>query len=138
MVLWIQWLLAVGRGQYQLRRCILRTQWSSMLSGKRLGPPAVNCPKDDIYLAEKRLEAVRSGRSRAVPLEEVMRRLSGENLAPQGAMGLSGKLSLLRTDGLELSFDVRRYRDPNPSAGRTEFLVCTGRPVHLTLETVCG
>ncbi len=29
---------------------------------------------EDIYLAEKRLEAVRSGRSRTVSLEEVMRR----------------------------------------------------------------
>jgi RHH-type rel operon transcriptional repressor/antitoxin RelB len=29
---------------------------------------------EDIYLAEKRLEAVRSGRSRTIPLEEVMRR----------------------------------------------------------------
>jgi len=27
---------------------------------------------EDIYLAEKRLEAVRSGRSRTIPLEEVM------------------------------------------------------------------
>jgi RHH-type rel operon transcriptional repressor/antitoxin RelB len=29
---------------------------------------------EDIYFAEKELEAVRSGRSRPVPLEEVMRR----------------------------------------------------------------
>jgi RHH-type rel operon transcriptional repressor/antitoxin RelB len=29
---------------------------------------------EDIYFAEKELEAVRSGRSRTVPLEEVMRR----------------------------------------------------------------
>jgi RHH-type transcriptional regulator, rel operon repressor / antitoxin RelB len=29
---------------------------------------------EDIYLAEKRLEAVRAGRSRTVPLEKVMRR----------------------------------------------------------------
>jgi len=29
---------------------------------------------EDIYLAEKRLEAVRSGRSRTIPLEKVMRR----------------------------------------------------------------
>ncbi len=29
---------------------------------------------EDIYLAEKRLEAVRSGRSRTIPLEEVIRR----------------------------------------------------------------
>ena len=29
---------------------------------------------EDICLAEKRLEAVRSGRSRTIPLEEVMRR----------------------------------------------------------------
>lgn len=29
---------------------------------------------EDIYLAEKELEAVRAGRSRTVPLEEVMRR----------------------------------------------------------------
>jgi RHH-type transcriptional regulator, rel operon repressor / antitoxin RelB len=28
---------------------------------------------EDIYLAEKRLEAVRSGRSRTVPLKKVMR-----------------------------------------------------------------
>lgn len=28
---------------------------------------------EDIYLAEKRLEAVRSGRSRTIPLEKVMR-----------------------------------------------------------------
>ncbi len=29
---------------------------------------------EDIYLAEKELEAVRSGRSRTVPLEKIMRR----------------------------------------------------------------
>jgi RHH-type rel operon transcriptional repressor/antitoxin RelB len=29
---------------------------------------------EDIYLAEKRLEAVRSGRSRAIPLAKIMRR----------------------------------------------------------------
>ncbi len=29
---------------------------------------------EDIYLAEKELQAVRSGRSRTVPLEKVMRR----------------------------------------------------------------
>jgi RHH-type rel operon transcriptional repressor/antitoxin RelB len=29
---------------------------------------------EDIYLAEKRLEAVRAGRSRTVPLEKVIRR----------------------------------------------------------------
>jgi RHH-type rel operon transcriptional repressor/antitoxin RelB len=29
---------------------------------------------EDIYLAERRLEAVRSGRSRTVPIEKVMRR----------------------------------------------------------------
>jgi RHH-type rel operon transcriptional repressor/antitoxin RelB len=29
---------------------------------------------EDIYFAEKELQAVRSGRSQAVPLEEVMRR----------------------------------------------------------------
>jgi len=28
---------------------------------------------EDIYLAEKRLEAIQSGRSKAIPLEEVMR-----------------------------------------------------------------
>jgi RHH-type transcriptional regulator, rel operon repressor / antitoxin RelB len=28
---------------------------------------------EDIYLAEKRLEAVRSGRSRPIPLEKIMR-----------------------------------------------------------------
>ena len=28
---------------------------------------------EDVYLAEKRLEAVRSGRSRTIPLEKVMR-----------------------------------------------------------------
>ena len=29
---------------------------------------------EDIFLAEKRLEAVRSGRSRTIPLEKIMRR----------------------------------------------------------------
>jgi RHH-type transcriptional regulator, rel operon repressor / antitoxin RelB len=29
---------------------------------------------EDIYLAEKRLEAVRAGRSRTIPIEQVMRR----------------------------------------------------------------
>ena len=29
---------------------------------------------EDVYLAEKRLEAVRSGRSQTIPLEKVMRR----------------------------------------------------------------
>ena len=29
---------------------------------------------EDIYLAEKRLEAVRTGRSRTIPLEKIMRR----------------------------------------------------------------
>jgi RHH-type rel operon transcriptional repressor/antitoxin RelB len=29
---------------------------------------------EDIYLAEKKLEAVRSGRSKPIPLEKVMRR----------------------------------------------------------------
>jgi RHH-type transcriptional regulator, rel operon repressor / antitoxin RelB len=29
---------------------------------------------EDIYIAEQRLEAVRSGRSRPIPLEKVMRR----------------------------------------------------------------
>jgi RHH-type rel operon transcriptional repressor/antitoxin RelB len=29
---------------------------------------------EDIYLAEKRLESIRAGRSRTVPLEKVMRR----------------------------------------------------------------
>jgi RHH-type transcriptional regulator, rel operon repressor / antitoxin RelB len=29
---------------------------------------------EDIYLAERRLEAVRTGRSRTIPLEQVMRR----------------------------------------------------------------
>jgi len=28
---------------------------------------------EDIYIAEKRLEAIRSGRSKTIPLEEVMR-----------------------------------------------------------------
>lgn len=30
---------------------------------------------EDVYLAEKRLEAIRSGRSKTIPLEEVMRKL---------------------------------------------------------------
>jgi len=34
---------------------------------------------EDIYLAEKRLTAVRSGRTRAIPLEEVMRRYGLED-----------------------------------------------------------
>ena len=34
---------------------------------------------EDIYLAEKRLTAVRSGRTRTVPLEEVMRRYGLED-----------------------------------------------------------
>jgi RHH-type rel operon transcriptional repressor/antitoxin RelB len=29
---------------------------------------------EDIYIAEKRLESIRSGRTRAIPLEKVMRR----------------------------------------------------------------
>ncbi len=29
---------------------------------------------EDIYLAEKRLEAIRAGRSKTIPLEQVMRR----------------------------------------------------------------
>lgn len=33
---------------------------------------------EDIYLAEKRLEAVRAGRSRTIPLEKVMRRYGME------------------------------------------------------------
>jgi RHH-type transcriptional regulator, rel operon repressor / antitoxin RelB len=33
---------------------------------------------EDIYLAEKELQAVRSGRSRTVPLEKVMRRYGME------------------------------------------------------------
>ena len=32
---------------------------------------------EDIYLAEKRLEAVRAGRSRTVPIEKLMRRYGG-------------------------------------------------------------
>jgi len=32
---------------------------------------------EDVYLAERSLEAVRSGRSRTVPIEEVMRRYKG-------------------------------------------------------------
>ena len=34
---------------------------------------------EDIYLAEKRLEAVRAGRSRAIPIEQVMRRYGLED-----------------------------------------------------------
>jgi RHH-type rel operon transcriptional repressor/antitoxin RelB len=34
---------------------------------------------EDIYLAEKRLEAVRSGRSRTVPIEKLMRRYGVED-----------------------------------------------------------
>ncbi len=34
---------------------------------------------EDIYLAEKRLEAVRAGRTRAVPLEKVIRRYGLED-----------------------------------------------------------
>jgi RHH-type transcriptional regulator, rel operon repressor / antitoxin RelB len=34
---------------------------------------------EDIYLAETRLEAVRSGRSRAVPIEKLMRRYGVED-----------------------------------------------------------
>jgi len=34
---------------------------------------------EDIYLAEKRLESVRSGRSRTIPLEQVMRRYGLED-----------------------------------------------------------
>jgi RHH-type transcriptional regulator, rel operon repressor / antitoxin RelB len=34
---------------------------------------------EDIYLAEKRLEAVRAGRSRTIPLEKVMRRYGLED-----------------------------------------------------------
>jgi RHH-type rel operon transcriptional repressor/antitoxin RelB len=33
---------------------------------------------EDIYLAEKELEAIRSGRSRTIPLEKVMRRYGME------------------------------------------------------------
>jgi RHH-type rel operon transcriptional repressor/antitoxin RelB len=34
---------------------------------------------EDIYLAEKRLESVRAGRSRTIPLEQVMRRYGLED-----------------------------------------------------------
>lgn len=34
---------------------------------------------EDIYLAEKELEAVRSGRSRTVPIEKLMRRYKQED-----------------------------------------------------------
>lgn len=34
---------------------------------------------EDIYLAEKELEAVRSGRARTVPLEKIMRRYGLED-----------------------------------------------------------
>jgi RHH-type transcriptional regulator, rel operon repressor / antitoxin RelB len=34
---------------------------------------------EDVYLAEKRLEAVRSGRSRTIPLEKVLRRYGLED-----------------------------------------------------------
>jgi RHH-type rel operon transcriptional repressor/antitoxin RelB len=34
---------------------------------------------EDIYLAEKELEAVRSGRSRTIPLEKIMRRYGLED-----------------------------------------------------------
>jgi RHH-type rel operon transcriptional repressor/antitoxin RelB len=34
---------------------------------------------EDIYLAEKRLEAVRAGRSRTVPIEKMMRRYGVED-----------------------------------------------------------
>jgi RHH-type transcriptional regulator, rel operon repressor / antitoxin RelB len=34
---------------------------------------------EDIYLAEKRLEAVRAGRSRTIPIEQVMRRYGLED-----------------------------------------------------------
>jgi RHH-type rel operon transcriptional repressor/antitoxin RelB len=34
---------------------------------------------EDIYLAEKRLEAVRAGRSRTVPIEKLMRRYGLED-----------------------------------------------------------
>jgi RHH-type rel operon transcriptional repressor/antitoxin RelB len=34
---------------------------------------------EDVYLAERRLEAVRSGRSRTIPLEKVMRRYGVED-----------------------------------------------------------
>ncbi len=33
---------------------------------------------EDIYLAEKRLEAIRAGRSKPIPLEKVMRRYGME------------------------------------------------------------
>jgi RHH-type transcriptional regulator, rel operon repressor / antitoxin RelB len=34
---------------------------------------------EDIYLAEKRLEAIRAGRSKTIPLEQVMRRHGRED-----------------------------------------------------------
>jgi RHH-type rel operon transcriptional repressor/antitoxin RelB len=34
---------------------------------------------EDIYLAEKRLEAVRSGRSRTIPIEKLLRRYGVED-----------------------------------------------------------
>jgi RHH-type rel operon transcriptional repressor/antitoxin RelB len=34
---------------------------------------------EDIYLAEKRLEAIREGRSKTIPLEQVMRRYGMED-----------------------------------------------------------
>jgi RHH-type transcriptional regulator, rel operon repressor / antitoxin RelB len=34
---------------------------------------------EDIYLAEKRLEAVRSGRSRTIPIEKLLRRYGLED-----------------------------------------------------------
>lgn len=34
---------------------------------------------EDLYLAEKRLEDIRAGRSQTVPLEEVMKRYGVEN-----------------------------------------------------------
>jgi RHH-type rel operon transcriptional repressor/antitoxin RelB len=34
---------------------------------------------EDIYLAEKELEAVRAGRSRTIPLEKIMRRYGVED-----------------------------------------------------------
>ncbi len=34
---------------------------------------------EDIYLAEKRLQDIRSGRSKTIPLEEVMRRYGMED-----------------------------------------------------------
>ena len=34
---------------------------------------------EDVYLAEKRLETIRSGRTKTIPLEEVMRRYGLED-----------------------------------------------------------